>query len=77
MMSYEESVAEIRRRKAAILQKKKSRIKKLTVVLTSLVLCIGIGAVSWMFGSDRKDALPSQSAPRRRHYRRTARADPS
>ncbi|MBR6807463.1 MAG: hypothetical protein IKM46_03680 [Clostridia bacterium] len=56
MMSYEESVAEIRRRKAAILQKKKSRIKKLTVVLTSLVLCIGIGAVSWMFGSDRKDA---------------------
>ena len=56
MMNTNDAVNEILKRKTAIIQEKRSRIKKLTVVMTLIVLCIGIGTASWMIGTNKTDA---------------------
>jgi len=56
MMSYEESAAEIRKRRDAIIQNKKNKIKKAITVLSVVLLFTVVGGASIFIGLDRKDA---------------------
>lgn len=55
MMSYEESAAEIRKRRDAIIQNKKNKIKKAITVLSVVLLFTVVGGASIFIGLDRKE----------------------